>query len=85
VPYKGITSGYWPIRTSGTVHRDLAWSCDFPSRQLLPIAGMVAFYNEKVDIFLDGQRLERPQTHFFPPDDNRPARNPQEAARTAEH
>jgi hypothetical protein len=25
---------------------------------------MIAFYNEKVDITLDGRRLERPQTHF---------------------
>jgi hypothetical protein len=24
-----------------------------------------AFYNEQVDVILDGQRLERPQTHFF--------------------
>jgi len=24
----------------------------------------VAFYNEKVDLFLCGQRLERPKTHF---------------------
>ena len=71
-------SGYWSIRTGSTVHTDLAWSYDSPSRQLLPIAGMVAFYNEKVDIFLDGHRLERPQTHFFQSDDNRTARSPQE-------
>ena len=32
--------------------------------QLLPIAGLVAFYNEKVDIFLDGVELDRPVTHF---------------------
>ena len=36
----------------------------FPPRQLQPIAGLIAFYNEKVDIFLDGQPLERPHTHF---------------------
>ena len=47
------------------VHQDLGWSYDFPTRDLLPIAGMIAFYNEKVDIVLDGQRLERPETHFF--------------------
>jgi uncharacterized protein (DUF427 family) len=64
-PYKGTTTGYWSVRAGGTVHPDLAWSYDFPTRQLLPIAGMIAFYNEKVDIILDGQRLERPQTHFF--------------------
>jgi hypothetical protein len=31
----------------------------------LPIAGMVAFYNEKVDLRVDGHELERPKTHFF--------------------
>jgi uncharacterized protein (DUF427 family) len=31
---------------------------------LLPIAGLVAFYNEKVDVILDGERLPRPITHF---------------------
>ena len=63
-PYKGTTSGYWSVRAGGTVHPDLAWSYDFPTRQLLPITGMIAFYNEKVDTFLDGQQLERPRTHF---------------------
>jgi uncharacterized protein (DUF427 family) len=64
-PYKGTTTGYWSIRTAGTTHPDLAWSYNFPTRQLLPIAGMIAFYNEKVDHILDGQLLERPVTHFF--------------------
>jgi uncharacterized protein (DUF427 family) len=72
-PYKGMTSGYWSIRAGEAVHRDLAWAYDFPTRQLLPIAGMVAFYNEKVDIFLSGRQLERPKTHFFPADDSREA------------
>ncbi len=63
-PYKGRTTGYWSVRTGETVHPDLAWCYDFPTRQLLPIAGLVAFYNEKVDIFLDGEQLERPVTHF---------------------
>ena len=31
---------------------------------MLPIAGLIAFYNEKVDLFLDGVQLERPRTHF---------------------
>jgi uncharacterized protein (DUF427 family) len=63
-PYKGRTSAYWSARAGGRVHRDLAWSYDFPTRQLLPIAGLVAFYNEKADISLDGRPLERPRTHF---------------------
>jgi uncharacterized protein (DUF427 family) len=64
-PYKGTTSGYWSVRAGGTEHKDLAWSYDFPTRQLLPITGMIAFYNEKVDTFIDGEPAERPQTHFF--------------------
>jgi hypothetical protein len=31
---------------------------------MLPIAGLIAFYNEKVDIYLDGVLLDRPQTPF---------------------
>ncbi len=64
-PYKGVTSGYWSVQAGGKVHTDLAWSYDFPTRQLLPIAGLIAFYNERVDISVDGQQLERPSTHFF--------------------
>jgi uncharacterized protein (DUF427 family) len=64
-PYKGTTSGYWSVRLGDAVHQDLAWAYDFPTRQLLPITGMVAFYNEKVDTFVGGEPLERPQTHFF--------------------
>ena len=64
-PYKGTTSGYWSVRAGGAVHDDLAWSYDFPTRQLLPIAGLIAFYNEQVDTFLDGELAGRPRTHFF--------------------
>jgi uncharacterized protein (DUF427 family) len=63
-PYKGETSGYWSVRRGDTRHQDLAWAYDFPTRQLLPIAGLLAFYNEKVDTYLDGRLLERPRTHF---------------------
>jgi hypothetical protein len=30
-----------------------------------PIAGLVSFYNEKLDIIVDGTQLDRPVTHFF--------------------
>jgi uncharacterized protein (DUF427 family) len=66
-PYKGRTSTYWSVLTGRAEYPDLAWSYDVPTRQLLPVAGLVAFYNEKVDITLGGERLERPTTHFFDP------------------
>ncbi|MGI8428117.1 MAG: DUF427 domain-containing protein [Solirubrobacteraceae bacterium] len=64
-PHKGRTTGYWSVQTPDALHADLAWTYDFPTRQLLPIAGMIAFYNENVDIYLDGQLEPRPATHFF--------------------
>jgi uncharacterized protein (DUF427 family) len=48
----------------GVVHEDLAWSYAFPTRQLLPIAGLVSFYNEKVVVYVAGELEERPRTHF---------------------
>ncbi len=65
-PYKGTTGGYWSVQIGDTLHADLAWTYVFPTRQLLPITGMIAFYNEKVDIFVDGVMLDRAVTHFFP-------------------
>jgi len=59
-PYKGTTSGYWTAHLGDTSYSDIAWTYDFPTRQLLPIAGLIAFYNEKVDTFLDGRLLDRP-------------------------
>ena len=66
-PYKGVTSDYWSVARDGVVldgHRDLAWSYRFPTNALWPIAGLVAFYNEKVDIFVDGIAGRRPRTHL---------------------
>ena len=63
-PYKGTTTGYWSVRAGGVVHQDLAWTYDYPLPSVAGIAGLVAFYNEKVDIAVDGTRLARPDTHF---------------------
>ncbi len=63
-PYKGTTSDYWTARIGGSVHADIAWSYAYPSPQVLQIAGLVAFYDEKVDTFLDGALVERPRTKF---------------------
>jgi uncharacterized protein (DUF427 family) len=59
-PYKGTTTSYWSVDTGGCLHPDCAWTYGFPRPEVLPIAGLIAFYNERVDIFLDGQRLPRP-------------------------
>ena len=63
-PYKGRTSDYWSSTAGSRLRPDLAWSYEFPTAALLPIAGLVAFYNERVDLSIDGESLERVRTHF---------------------
>lgn len=63
-PYKGTTSGYWSVRVGDAVHEDLAWTYDYPLPSVAPITGLIAFYNEKLDITVDGAQLPRPSTHF---------------------
>jgi uncharacterized protein (DUF427 family) len=63
-PYKGVTSGYWSVHVGDTVHPDLAWTYHYPLPAVAPIAGMVAFYNEKLEIAVDGVGLARPRTQF---------------------
>jgi len=63
-PYKGVTSGYWSVRVGDTVHDDLAWTYEAPLPAVGPIANLIAFYNEKVDITVDGVQVGRPRTHF---------------------
>lgn len=62
-PYKGW-AGYWDVTVDGTVHHDLAWGYRTPLPESEGIAGLVCFYNEKVDIELNGEAVERPQTQF---------------------
>ncbi len=52
-PYKGTTSQYWNVVVDGKTSPDLAWGYNFPTQALAPIAGLVAFYDEKLHITLD--------------------------------
>jgi uncharacterized protein (DUF427 family) len=62
-PYKGQAE-WWSVRAEDGLHEDLAWSYPAPLPESQRIAGLVAFYNEKVDIYVDGTRHERPVTKF---------------------
>jgi uncharacterized protein (DUF427 family) len=62
-PYKG-TAEYWSVKTGETVHEDIAWSYATPLPESLGIAGLIAFYDEKVDIYVDGILQDRPKTKF---------------------
>ncbi|MGP3960380.1 DUF427 domain-containing protein [Nonomuraea sp. 3N208] len=58
-PYKG-TAEYWSVNGK----EDLAWSYRTPLPESERVAGLIAFYNEKLDIYVDGELQERPKTKF---------------------
>lgn len=60
-PFKGDAS-YWSARTGDLVLGDIAWSYEQPIPDAAPIAGLVSFYNERVDIVVDGALQDRPTT-----------------------
>lgn len=62
-PYKGAAS-YWSVEVGGTIHRDLVWIYRAPFAESQKIAGLACFYNEKVDLLIDGAQHERPRTQF---------------------
>jgi uncharacterized protein (DUF427 family) len=60
-PYKGVAS-YWSVRIGETLHADLAWSYRSPIPECPKIENLIAFFNERVDLDIDEERAERPQT-----------------------
>lgn len=62
-PYKG-TAHYWNIVIDGTVHPDLVWGYRTPLPESQKIAGLACFYDEKVDVYLDGELQDKPRTPF---------------------
>lgn len=62
-PYKG-TAEYWHVRSGEALVEDIVWSYPTPLAESIDIAGYVSFYNEKLDIVIDGELQARPKTKF---------------------
>jgi uncharacterized protein (DUF427 family) len=62
-PYKG-TAGYWSVEVNGKTYDDLVWIYRTPLPESQKIAGLACFYNERVDLYVDGVLQERPHTKF---------------------
>jgi uncharacterized protein (DUF427 family) len=69
-PYKGEAS-YFSLDPRGpetadvagsAQGRDIAWTYNAPLPDAVALAGLICFYDEKVDVTLDGVRLNRPLT-----------------------
>lgn len=59
--YKG-EARHWSARIGDRVVPDVAWTYDDPTREVEPIRGRICFYNERVDLEVDGVAAERPET-----------------------
>lgn len=62
-PYKGRADRYWSVRDRPDLP-DIAWSYTEPYPAVAAIAGRVAFYNELLDITVDGRRQVRAGSPF---------------------
>jgi uncharacterized protein (DUF427 family) len=63
--YKGFAS-YHSVRAGGEEEEDLVWFYTEPTRDVERIKGYLAFFNERVDIEVDGELQERPITPWSP-------------------
>ncbi len=60
-PYKGVAS-YWSAKIGDEVFRNIVWSYVDPIPECPKIKGLLCFYNEKVDLYVDGELQPRPET-----------------------
>jgi uncharacterized protein (DUF427 family) len=60
-PYKGIAS-YWSVKSGDHVAKNVVWSYPEPISECPKIKGLLCFFNERVDVYVDGELQARPQT-----------------------
>jgi uncharacterized protein (DUF427 family) len=60
-PFKGQAS-YWSVQVGDEIHEDIVWSYPTPIPSAEGIAGLMCFYNERVELTIDGARQPGPQT-----------------------
>jgi uncharacterized protein (DUF427 family) len=60
-PYKGLAR-YWSVTVGGQRYDDLAWSYPDPIAENPRIAGLIAFFDERVDTRVDGELQPRPRS-----------------------
>jgi uncharacterized protein (DUF427 family) len=62
--YKGSAS-YWHVRLGDRLIDDLVWSYPDPQHDGEPVRDLLCFFDERVDIELDGAATERPVTRII--------------------
>src|SRR5207248_3132444 len=61
--YKGSAS-YWHVRVADELHEDLVWTYREPQHDAEPVRDLLAFFNERVDLEIEGELAERPTTQW---------------------
>jgi uncharacterized protein (DUF427 family) len=62
-PYKG-DANYWSLRVGEKTYKDFVWVYRRPIPEIPKIENLLCFYNEKVDLYVDGELQERPISPF---------------------
>ncbi len=62
-PYKGISS-YWSVEAGGEGVEDIVWGYPEPIAAVEKIRDHLCFFNEKVELEVDGEAQERPRTQW---------------------
>jgi uncharacterized protein (DUF427 family) len=60
-PYKGIAQ-YWSVTCGGRTVNNVVWSYPNPIPENPNIKDLLCFFNERVDLFIDGELQPRPLT-----------------------
>jgi len=55
-----------PSASGDRVVPDLGWTYQQPLHDAAQVRGLIAFFNERLDVIVDGERLERPITPWSP-------------------
>jgi uncharacterized protein (DUF427 family) len=62
-PYKGVAS-YYSVRAGGETREAIVWHYPNPIPAAADLEGHLCFFNEKVDLEVDGEAQQRPQTQW---------------------
>lgn len=63
--YKGFAS-YFSVRAGGVEEENLVWYYAEPRRDAERVRDYLCFFNERVDLYVDGELQERPETQWSP-------------------
>jgi uncharacterized protein (DUF427 family) len=66
--YKGEAS-YVSLELAGRTVADIGWTYEEPLPDAAELTDYLSFYDERVDVILDGELLARPQSPWSPPPD----------------